>query len=84
MILADDDHTYENYMVEKFNYFYKKAPENAYSFYVHPLSNFGVGQGADGFAINSNFLKISFSIPCIIAKVMITTCTPKATPKRGK
>ena len=56
LILADDDHAYENYMVEKFNYFYKKAPENAYSFYVHPLSNFGVGQGADGFAINSNFL----------------------------
>ena len=56
LILADDDHAYENYMVEKFNYFYKKAPENAYSFYVHPLGNFGVGQGADGFAINSNFL----------------------------
>ena len=56
MILADDDHIYENYMIEKFNYFYLKSPENAYSFYVHPLKNFGVGQGADGFAINSNFL----------------------------
>jgi len=56
VILADDDHSYENYMVEKFHYFYSKAPENAYSFYVHPLNNFGVGQGADGFAINSNFL----------------------------
>ena len=56
VILADDDHIYENYMVEKFHYFYSKAPENAYSFYVHPLNNFGVGQGADGFAINSNFL----------------------------
>tara|TARA_B100001179_G_scaffold204640_1_gene167496 strand:- start:140 stop:541 length:402 start_codon:yes stop_codon:yes gene_type:complete len=31
-------------------------PENAYSFYVHPLGNFGVGQGADGFAINTNHL----------------------------
>jgi len=57
IILADDDHIYEDYMVEKFNYFFSKAPENAYSFYVHPLQNFGVGQGADGFAINSNYLK---------------------------
>jgi len=57
IILADDDHIYEDYMVEKFNYFFLKAPENAYSFYVHPLGNFGVGQGADGFAINSNYLK---------------------------
>ena len=57
IILADDDHVYEDYMIEKFDYFYSKAPENAYSFYVHPLKNLGVGQGADGFAINSNFLK---------------------------
>tara|TARA_Y100000590_G_scaffold315150_1_gene356381 strand:- start:3327 stop:4058 length:732 start_codon:yes stop_codon:yes gene_type:complete len=57
VILADDDHIYEDYMIEKFNYFYSKSPENAYSFYVHPLKNFGIGQGADGFAINSNSLK---------------------------
>ena len=56
LILADDDHEYENYMIEKFNYFYTKASDNAYSFYVHPLGNFGVGQGADGFAINTNHL----------------------------
>ena len=31
-------------------------PNNAYSFYVHPLGNFGIGQGADGFAINTNHL----------------------------
>ena len=55
-ILVDDDHYYENYMIEEFNNFYLKAPENAYSFYVHPLKNFGVGQGADGFAINGNSL----------------------------
>ena len=36
---------YEDYMIEKFFYFYSKAPNNAYSFYVHPLGNFGVGQG---------------------------------------
>ena len=57
VILADDDNTYENYMVEKFYYFYKVAPENAYSFYVHPLDSFPIGQGADGFAINTNALE---------------------------
>ena len=56
LILADDDHAYEDYMIEKFFYFYSKAPNNAYSFYVHPLGNFGIGQGADGFAINTNHL----------------------------
>jgi hypothetical protein len=57
IILADDDHVYENYMIEKFFYFHSIAPNNAYSFYVHPLGNFGVGQGADGFAINTNHLE---------------------------
>ena len=57
LILADDDHVYRDYMIEKFFYFYSKAPNNAYSFYVHPLGNFGIGQGADGFAINSNNLE---------------------------
>ena len=56
VILVDDDHVYEDYMIEKFYYYYSFSPENAYSFYVHPLKNFGVGQGADGFAINSNYL----------------------------
>ena len=56
LILADDDHIYEDYMIEKFFHFYSIAPNNAYSFYVHPLGDFGVGQGADGFAINSNSL----------------------------
>ena len=56
VILADDDHIYENYMIEKFFHFYSKAPNNAYSFYVHPLGKFGIGQGADGFAINTNHL----------------------------
>ena len=56
LILADDDHVYRDYMIEKFFYFYSKAPNNAYSFYVHPLGNFGIGQGADGFAIITNNL----------------------------
>ena len=56
IILADDDNIYEDYMIEKFFYFYSVAPNNSYSFYVHPLGNFGIGQGADGFAINTNHL----------------------------
>jgi len=56
VILADDDHVYEDYMIEKFFHFYSMTPDNAYSFYVHPLGNFGIGQGADGFAINTNHL----------------------------
>ena len=56
LILADDDHVYEDYMIEKFLYFYSMTPDNAYSFYVHPLGNFGIGQGADGFAISTNHL----------------------------
>jgi len=56
IILADDDHIYKDYMIEKFEYFYSKASNNAYSFYVYPIENFPVGQGADGFAINTNHL----------------------------
>ena len=56
LILADDDHIYENFMVEKFHHHYSLSPSNAYSIYVHALGNFGIGQGADGFAINTNNL----------------------------
>jgi len=56
LILADDDQIYENFMIKKFNEFYRCYPDNAYSFYVHPLGKFGIGQGADGFAINTNHL----------------------------
>ena len=57
LILADDDHLYKDYMIEKFFEFYSKDPNNAYSFFVYPIENFPVGQGADGFAINTNHLK---------------------------
>ena len=56
IILVDDDNVYEDYMVEKFYYNYMKNPENSYSFYVHPLGNLNIGQGADGFAINTKNL----------------------------
>ena len=55
-MLFRSDHFYEDYMVEKLFYFYSKAPNNAYSFFVYPLENFPVAQGADGFAINTNHL----------------------------
>lgn len=68
-ILVDDDHIYEDYMIEKFYQYYLKSPEHAYSFYVHPLGNFGVGQGADGFAFNSNFLdSIKFFYDNVVRK----------------
>tara|TARA_Y100000590_G_C15506774_1_gene933830 strand:+ start:102 stop:833 length:732 start_codon:yes stop_codon:yes gene_type:complete len=57
LILADDDHFYKNYMIEKFYYYYSKESNNAYSFFVYPVENFPVGQGADGFAINTNYLQ---------------------------
>ena len=57
IILVDDDNVYEDYMVEKFYYNYMKNPENSYSFYVHPLGNLSIGQGADGFAINTKYLR---------------------------
>jgi len=47
---------YENYMIEKFVHFYSVEPNNAYSFFVYPVEKFPVGQGADGFAINTNHL----------------------------
>ena len=57
IILADDDQIYEDYMIEKLFYFCSLYPNNAYSFYVHPILDIGVGQGADGFAINTNSLE---------------------------
>jgi hypothetical protein len=43
-------------MIERFYHHHSRAEENSYSFYVHPLGSFGIGQGADGFAINTNYL----------------------------
>ena len=56
IILADDDNIYEDYMIKKFFNYSSLEPNNSYSFYVHPLGSFGIGQGADGFAINTNNL----------------------------
>lgn len=57
VILVDDDHIYNN---EMFNFFYEKGLQNlnkAYSFCVYNIEDCKVGQGADGFMINTNFLQ---------------------------
>lgn len=57
IILVDDDHVYSKEML---NFFYEKGLENldkAYSFCVYNIEDCKIGQGADGFMINTKFLK---------------------------
>jgi len=57
VILVDDDHIYKNEMLE---IFYNKAIENldnSYSFCVYDVIDCKVGQGADGFLINTKYIK---------------------------
>ena len=57
VILVDDDHIYRKEMIE---IFYKQAIknlENSYSFCVYDVLDCKVGQGADGFLINTKYLK---------------------------
>ena len=61
VILVDDDHIYNKEML---NFFYEKGLENldkAYSFCVYKIEDCKVGQGADGFMINVNFLENIFN-----------------------
>ena len=60
VILVDDDHIYNKEMLD---FFYQKAIlslERSYSFCVSQIEDCKVGQGADGFLINSNFLENIF------------------------
>ena len=60
VVLVDDDHIYNKEMLD---FFYQKAIlslERSYSFCVSQIEDCKVGQGADGFLINSNFLKNIF------------------------
>ena len=57
VILVDDDHIYQKDMFEIFFREALKNPENAYSFCVYDIEDLKVGQGADGFMINTNYLK---------------------------
>lgn len=56
VVLVDDDHIYNREMLD---FFYQKAIfslEKSYSFCVLQIEDCKVGQGADGFLINSDFL----------------------------
>ena len=57
VVLIDDDHIYNKEML---SFFHEKGLENldkAYSFCVYNVEDCKVGQGADGFMINTFFLK---------------------------
>ena len=57
VVLVDDDHVYQKDMFEIFLNEALKKPDNAYSFCVYEIEDLKVGQGADGFMINTNYLK---------------------------
>jgi hypothetical protein len=57
VVLIDDDHIYNKDMLNIFNKEALKDLDRAYSFCVYNVEDCKVGQGADGFMINTNFLK---------------------------
>ena len=57
VILIDDDHIYNKNMLNIFNKEALKDLDRAYSFCVFNIEDCKVGQGADGFMINTHFLK---------------------------
>ena len=57
VILIDDDHIYNQNMLNIFNKEALKDLDRAYSFCVFNIEDCKVGQGADGFMINTDFLK---------------------------
>lgn len=57
VILVDDDHIYKKEMLEIFYNQAKKNLDNSYSFCVNDIMDCKVGQGADGFLINTKYLK---------------------------
>ena len=57
VILVDDDHSYHPRMCEIFNKYFRFNKEQAYSFFTVKIYDLIMGQGADGFLINSNHLE---------------------------
>ena len=57
VILADDDHSYHPRMCEILNKYFRLNKEQAYSFFTVKIYDLIMGQGADGFLINSNHLE---------------------------
>ena len=56
VILADDDHSYHPKMCEILNKYFRFNKEQAYSFFTVKIYDLIMGQGADGFLINSSHL----------------------------
>jgi hypothetical protein len=56
VILVDDDHCYHPRMCEIFNKYFNLNKEQAYSFFTLKIYDLIMGQGADGFLINTNHL----------------------------
>jgi hypothetical protein len=56
VILVDDDHYYHPRMCEIFNKRFNLNKEHAYSFFTLKIYDLIMGQGADGFLINTNHL----------------------------
>jgi len=56
VILVDDDHYYHPRMCEIFNKRFNLNKERAYSFFTLKIYDLIMGQGADGFLINTNHL----------------------------
>ena len=59
IVLVDDDHIYEPVMIQYFDNYNRKhcgGKLKAASFYCYAQSDIVIGQGADGFFINSNVL----------------------------
>ena len=57
VVLIDDDHIYNKNMLSIFNQQAKRDINKIYSFCVSDIEDCKVGQGADGFMINTSFLK---------------------------
>ena len=56
VILVDDDHYYHPRMCEIFNKYFNLNKEQVYSFFTLKIYDLIMGQGADGFLINTNHL----------------------------
>ena len=56
VVLVDDDHIYKKHMLKIFFDLANKSANKSYSFCVYNILDCKVGQGADGFAINTKYL----------------------------
>jgi hypothetical protein len=57
VVLLDDDHVYNKQMLKIFNDQFNKNMSVSYSFCVYDIMDCKIGQGADGFLINTKYLK---------------------------